>query len=66
MKENIREDERRIWNVRGLRGKENEVVEVFERSNLHYLAITETKIDGKGKGKYNYGERARICIQWSK
>lgn len=36
------------WNVRGLQGKEQELVDEFENANLQILSITETKRKGKG------------------
>ena len=39
------------WNVRGLAGKENELIGEweFERKNLDILGITETKKKGSGE-----------------
>lgn len=36
------------WNIRGLNGKEEELINEFENSKLEVLAITETKKKGKG------------------
>ena len=37
------------WNVRGLAGKENELIGEFKRENLDILGITETKKKGSGE-----------------
>lgn len=36
------------WNVRGLGGKEQELIENLENTNIEIVAITETKKKGKG------------------
>lgn len=36
------------WNIRSLNGKENELIEEFEKTKLDLLAITETKKKGQG------------------
>lgn len=37
------------WNIRGRRGKEQELVQEFENAKLDVLAICETKKEGKGE-----------------
>lgn len=37
------------WNVRGIRGKEMDLIGEFERYNIDVLGITETKKKGKGE-----------------
>ncbi|MGL4388826.1 MAG: reverse transcriptase domain-containing protein [Brevinema sp.] len=43
------------WNVRGLNGKENELIIEFERSKAALMIITETKKKGKGMEILNGG-----------
>lgn len=37
------------WNVRGIKGKERELEEEFNKANLSILGVTETKMKGKGE-----------------
>lgn len=43
------------WNIRSIKGKEHELVEEFEKANLDFLAITETKKKGQGMIKLGKG-----------
>lgn len=43
------------WNVRGLAGKEKELVEEFEKAGLDFLAIVETKKKGQGEMELGNG-----------
>ncbi|XP_072392345.1 uncharacterized protein [Diabrotica undecimpunctata] len=36
------------WNVRSLNGKEKELIDEFDKAQLDFLAITETKKKGQG------------------
>jgi Reverse transcriptase (RNA-dependent DNA polymerase)/Endonuclease-reverse transcriptase len=43
------------WNIRGLAGKEAELVDEFEKERLDILGITETKKKGMGEMEINKG-----------
>lgn len=43
------------WNIRGIRGKEVELVDEFEKAGLEILAISETKKKGKGRADLTNG-----------
>ena len=37
-----------LWNVQSVNGKENEIIDEFEKADLSVLGITETKKKGNG------------------
>ena len=43
------------WNVRGMNGKETELMYEFERANISVLGVTETKKKNKGSYKTRNG-----------